>query len=186
MLSKILAANESAELLKILKQRFLKNYMRHPEIDWEEVEVKLKANPEKLWSVFQMEKTGGEPDIVNFNNGSKKIFFVDCSSESPAGRRSLCYDQMALEGRKNFKPKTSSQQMAMKMKVKLLNEDEYMELQKYGHFDVKTSSWLETPQSIRDQGGAIFGDHRFGRTFIYHNGADSYYSSRGFRSILEI
>ncbi len=174
------------ELFSILQKRFEKNLNRHPKIEWDEVRKKLEASADKLWSVNEMEETGGEPDVVTLPGYKNQIVFVDCSAETPKGRRSICYDQDALESRKEHKPKDSAINMAKEMGIKILNEEEYAELQKFGKFDNKTSSWLETPREIRELGGAIFGDFRFGRTFTYHNGAESYYGVRGFRGLITL
>ena len=176
----------SNELIKILKDRFYKNTHRHKGIDWEEVENKLRANREKIWTLNEMELSGGEPDVIGKDKKSLKYIFCDCSAESPKGRRSLCYDSKALESRKENKPKGSAVEMASKMGIELLDETQYQYLQKLECVDIKTSSWLFTPDEIRKLGGAIFGDFRFGRTFIYHNGAESYYQARGFRGLLYV
>ena len=181
-----LSAEQRNDLLKILKARFDKNMHRHSDFEWTKVVEKLNAHPEKLWSLNEMEKTGGEPDVVSFDKESGTYIFIDCSAESPSGRRSICYDRNALEGRKANKPKTSAMDMAEVMGIDLLTEVEYRELQKLGNFDTKTSSWLNTPESIRKLGGALFADYRYGNVFVYHNGADSYYAARGFRGSLKI
>ena len=181
-----LSATQTKELLGILQSRFEKNRHRHPVLKWEDVLKKLDQNKQKLWSLFQMEETGGEPDIIQLKDDSKSITFYDCAAESPKDRRSLCYDDAALQSRKANKPLGSAMLLAEEMGVKLLDEQEYLILQKVEAVDNKTSSWLLTSIEIRKKGGAIFGDHRFGRTFIYHNGAESYYSGRGFRSLLTI
>ncbi len=181
-----LSEEVSARLLETLKSRFEENKDRHPDLSWEKIAEKLKANPDKLWSLSEMEKTGGEPDVVEFDKAKNEYIFFDCAAESPKGRRSLCYDQEALETRKKFKPTSSALAMAVIMQVDLLTEEEYQQLQQIGDFDTKTSSWLKTPSEIRKRGGAIFGDFRFGRTFIYHNGAESYYGARGFRARLAV
>lgn len=173
-----------AELLNILQTRFNKNGQRHQGMDWAEIQDRLMKNPEKLWSLNEMEETGGEPDVIAHENGL--YIFCDCSVETPKGRRSLCYDPEALESRKEHKPKDSALAMAAEMGVEILTEEQYISLQKLGNFDTKTSSWLTTPPEIRKLGGAIFGDRRFGRVFIYHNGAESYYGVRGFRALLKI
>lgn len=173
-------------LSKILKSRFDKNPNRHTNIDWQKVQTKLESSPEKLWSLNEMEETGGEPDVVGYDKSSDEYIFFDCAAESPKGRRSLCYDHEALESRKKFKPKNSAVGLAAEMGIELLNEEEYLALQKLGDIDTKTSSWLATPPEVRDLGGAIFGDRRFGRVFIYHNGAESYYGVRGFRGSLRL
>ncbi len=174
------------ELLEALKDRFEKNMNRHKNLAWAEVQLKLEANPEKLWSLDEMERTGGEPDAVGFAQVTGEYIFYDCSEESPKGRRSLCYDREALDSRKEHKPKNSAVGMAAEMGVELLTEEEYWELQQLGHFDTKTSSWLKTPSDIRKLGGAIFADYRFGRVFVYHNGAESYYAGRAFRGSLRV
>lgn len=182
----ILEKEIKAEIIDILKTRFEKNMNRHKSISWVNVQEKFEANPQKLWSLNEMEMTGGEPDVVGYDKKSDVYIFFDCSIESPKGRRSLCYDQQALDSRKANKPKGSAIDMAKSMGVSILNEDQYRELQKLGKFDNKTSSWIETPNEIRKLGGAIFADYRYETIFIYHNGAESYYSSRGFRSILRV
>ncbi len=177
---------DSSKILETLKQRFTLNKSRHQNISWDDVEQKLLKNPSKIEILDQMELTGGEPDVVLFDEKAKEYIFVDCSVESPKDRRSLSYDQEALDSRKEAKPKNSATEMATDMGVKLLNEEEYMELQKLGSFDTKTSSWLLTPNDVRELGGALFADRRFGRVFVYHNGAESYYAARGFRAILRV
>lgn len=174
------------KLLNEIKMRFEKNMIRHKGLVWDEVKTKLDAEPAKLWSLSEMGRTGGEPDVVGFDKATGEFIFYDCSPESPKSRRSLCYDRAAWESRKEHKPATCAQDMAAAMGVKILTEEEYLELQKFGEFDLKTSSWLETPSDIRDLGGAIFGDYRFGRVFIYHNGAESYYAGRAFRGSLRV
>lgn len=181
-----LTSKQTEALLDILKIRFEKNKNRHKEIDWKKVYEKLKSQPEKLWSIFEMEKTGGEPDVIGFDKKTNEFIFVDCSVESPKERRSLCYDKKALDSRKENKPKNSARTMADEMGIQLLSEEEYRNLQILGPFDTKTSSWLKTPDNIRKRGGAIFGDFRFGTVFVYHNGAESYYASRGFRGVLRV
>ena len=160
--------------------------VRHKGLEWAKVQAKLEANSEKLWSLYEMERTGGEPDVVGIDKGSGEYIFYDCSAESPAGRRSLCYDLEAWESRKQHKPEDSAVNMASVMGIELLTEEQYHELQKLGEFDTKTSSWVRTPPELRKLGGAIFGDRRFGRIFIYHNGAESYYGARGFRGSLRV
>lgn len=177
---------ELNNLILVLKQRFESNLIRHVGIDWETIEKHLTKNSKTLMSIYQMEKSGGEPDVVKLSNHKDEIFYVDCSKESPDGRRSLCYDKEAHESRKENKPKGSAVQLASNMGVTLLTEQDYFDLQSYGAVDTKTSSWLNTPENIRKLGGAIFGDYKFGRTFIYHNGAQSYYAARGFRAKLKI
>lgn len=181
-----LSEEQAEELISILKLRFSKNLHRHNGLDWKVVEDSLKASPEKLQTLHEMERTGGEPDIIYSGERSVKIRFVDCAAESPKGRRSLCYDPEALESRKKFPPKNSAVALADEMGAQILTEEEYRELQNFGPVDTKTSSWLKTPEEVRKLGGAIFGDYRFGRVFIYHNGADSYYGARGFRCSLEL
>jgi hypothetical protein len=181
---KKLTPEQSKELLRILKDRFEKNMHRHEEIDWSNVQAKLEAAPEKLWSLHQMEATDGEPDVVAYNQEQKEYMFCDCSTESPKGRRSVCYDQEALESRKKHKPENSAINMAASMGIELLTEAQYRALQKLENFDKKTSSWIQTPADIRELGGALFCDYRFGHVFVYHNGADSYYGARGFRGAL--
>ncbi|MGZ5253990.1 MAG: DUF4256 domain-containing protein [Flavitalea sp.] len=186
MSKKKLSATDSKELLKILKARFEKNLSRHNELKWEKVEEKLTANPDKLWSINEMESSGGEPDVVGKENEKGEIHYYDCAAESPKGRRSICYDREGLESRKEAQPSNTAVDMANEMGIEILNEEQYRELQKFGKFDTKTSSWLKTPDAIRKLGGAIFGDYRYGQVFIYHNGAQSYYSGRGFRGIVRI
>lgn len=183
---KIVAVNNPEALINILEQRFFKYPERHKKIDWLDVKARIGQLPQKLKSLMAMEETGGEPDVIGFDRKTNEIIFADCSPESPAGRRSLCYDRQALESRKSNKPAGNAIEMAEKMGIKLLNEDEYLMLQSLGEFDLKTSSWLETPSEIRQLGGAIFGDRRFGRVFIYHNGAESYYAARGWRGLLRV
>lgn len=174
------------ELLDILKERFYENNIRHSKLKWVSVERRLESSPEKLWSLNQMEISGGEPDVIDYDKKADEYIFCDCTIESPKERRNLCYDQEALKSRKKDKPKDSALNKAEKMGLKLLTEKEYRYLQKKGSFDTKTSSWLKTPNDIRELGGAIFGDCRYNKVFIYHNGAESYYSSRGFRCILRV
>ena len=181
-----LSAGQREELLKTLKARFEKHTDRHAEVEWAKVKARLEAKPEKLGSLHQMESTGGEPDVVGHDTKTGEFLFFDCSAQSPAGRTSLCYDQDALESRKKFKPKDSAMHLAAAMGIELLTEEQYHELQRLGEFDTKSSSWLQTPAEIRKLGGAIFGDCRFGRVFVYHNGAESYYSGRGFRGCLKV
>ena len=183
---KELSLKECEELLGILKKRFEKNMQRHSELKWPNVQTKLEANLEKLWSLNQMEKTGGEPDVIAYDEKSNVYIFFDCSAETPDGRRNLCYDHEALESRKTFKPKDSAMNMAASMGIEILTEEQYKELQKLGNFDLKTSSWLKTPYEIRKLGGAIFADRRYDQVFIYHNGADSYYGVRGFRGAIRV
>jgi len=184
---KELSSKERDAFLETLRDRFKKNKQRHEGLDWAKVESRLKSCiPSKLWSLHQMEVTGGEPDVVNFDKKSGEYTFYDCAAESPKGRRSICYDREGLESRKEHRPKTSALDMASAMGIEVLTEDQYRALQKLGSFDAKTSSWLQTPVEIRKQGGAIFGDYRFDQVFIYHNGAQSYYGSRAFRGSLKI
>ncbi len=183
---KELSQKNVEELLVTLKARFLKNMGRHEGIDWKEIEEKLRDSPEKLWSLYQMEKTGGEPDVISLGVESDNNYFCDFSAETPKERRNVCYDQHALESRKEYKPKNSAINMANEMGVELMDEYQYRALQKLGEFDAKTSSWLKTPDEIRSLGGAIFGDRRYDHVFVYHNGASSYYASRGFRVLLKI
>lgn len=177
---------EQEELLKVLKTRFEKNMNRHKNLDWEKIQAKLEAKAEKLCSLGEMESTGGEPDVIGYDKKSGEYIFCDCSAESPAGRRSLCYDREALDARKEHKPKNSAIDAAAAIGIELLNEEEYRELQELGKFDTKTSSWIATPSDIRKLGGAIFADFRYGRVFVYHNGAESYYAARGFRGSLRV
>ncbi|MEO5946428.1 MAG: DUF4256 domain-containing protein [Chitinophagaceae bacterium] len=181
-----LSCKETEELLKTLKTRFEKNMNRHKGIDWTKVEEKLKANPEKLWSLNEMESTDGEPDVVGFDKKKNEYIFYDCAAESPKGRRSFCYDRKALDSRKEHKPKNNAMDMATAMGVELLTEEQYRELQQLGEFDTKTSSWIKTPDKIRKLGGAIFCDRRFNHVFTYHNGAESYYGGRAFRGSLRL
>lgn len=174
------------ELYEILRKRFEKNTNRHSGIKWEDVQKKLESNPEKLWSLNEMEETEGEPDVIDFDPKTKEYVFCDCSKESPKGRRSVCYDQDALESRKEHKPRHSAVGMAEEIGIELLDEEQYRNLQKLGQFDTKTSSWIATPANIRELGGALFGDRRFGHVFVYHNGAESYYGARGFRGLLRV
>lgn len=177
---------EFDELLKTLQNRFEKNMERHKDLNWSDVESKLKENPEKLNSLLQMEKSGGEPDVIEYDSKSNQYIFVDCSAESPSGRRSLCYDREALDQRKENKPKGNVIDLAQEMGIELLDETQYRKLQELGNFDLKTSSWIKTPVEIRKLGGSIFADLRYNTIFIYHNGASSYYASRGFRGILKV
>lgn len=181
-----LSAAQRNELLDALKNRFEKNMKRHKGLDWAKVQAKLEANPAKLSSLAEMEKTGGEPDVVGFDKKSGEFIFFDCSDESPKGRRSLCYDREALNARKENKPKDTVVDVANSMGVEILTEDQYYALQKLGEFDLKTSSWVATPAEIRSRGGAISCDRRFGRVFTGHNGADSYYAARGFRASIRV
>lgn len=181
-----LSPEQRTQLLSLLQTRFEEHMHRHQGIEWAEVQAKLEANRGKLWSLEQMEETGGEPDVVGYDKQTGEYIFYDCAAESPKGRRSLCYDGEALAARKENKPKNSAMEMATAMGLELLTEEQYGELQKHGPFDTKTSSWLITPAPIRKLGGAIFGDFRYGQVFIYHNGAESYYAARGFRGVLRV
>lgn len=181
-----LSPAKSEELLNLLKVRFEENMNRHKEMEWPQVKARLDLNPEKLWTLGEMERTGGEPDVVGLDKDTDEYIFYDCSEESPKGRRNLCYDGEALQSRKENKPENSVIDMAKAMGIKLLSEDEYRHLQKFGKYDGKTSSWIETPSSIRELGGAIFADFRYETVFVYHNGAESYYASRGFRGSLNV
>lgn len=183
---KALSADQRNELLSALKARFTKNMNRHQGLEWAKIEARLRANPEKLGCLNEMERTGGEPDVVGHDSKTGEYIFYDCSTESPKGRRSVCYDREALESRKEHKPKDNAIDMATAMGISILTEEEYQLLQKLGTFDTKTSSWIKTPPDIRKLGGAIFGDYRYGHVFIYHNGADSYYAARGFRGSLRV
>lgn len=183
---KSLSAKERAALLQVLQARFEKHPKRHPGLSWPEIQKRLEAKPEQLWSLQEMERTGGEPDVTGYDTSSKTYRFCDCSAESPAGRRSLCYDREGWESRKEFRPENNALDMAAAMGVELLTEAEYRELQQLGRFDTKTSSWLKTPETIRKLGGAIFADHRYGTVFVYHNSAPSYYAARGFRASLRV
>ena len=183
---KELSPEQSKELLGALRARFEKNMNRHKGLDWANVQAKLEANAEKLWSIHEMERTGGEPDVVGHDKETGEYIFYDCSAESPTGRRSLCYDREALESRKENKPKDNALDMAAAMGVELLTEEQYRELQTLGDFDTKTSSWVKTPSGIRKLGGALFCDRRFDTVFVYHNGAESYYAARGFRGWVRV
>ena len=183
---KKLSPEQHEELLKTLKVRFEKNMNRHKGLEWAKVQAKLEANPEKLWSLHEMERTGGEPDVIGHDKKSGEYIFYDCSAESPKGRRSVCYDREALEARKEHKPENSAMDMAAAMGIELLTEEQYRELQKLGNFDEKTSSWVKTPSDIRKLGGAIFADYRYGNVFVYHNGAESYFAARAFRVSLRV
>ncbi len=181
-----LSEEAQTELLNILKKRFEKNMSRHQGLEWAKIQAKLEANDAKLWSLDEMERTAGEPDVIGYDAQTDEFIFVDCSAESPKGRRSLCYDLEAWESRKEYKPTNNVLDVASEMGIKLLNEEQYRTLQSLGKFDTKTSSWLATPAEIRKLGGAIFGDFRYGQVFIYHNGAESYYAARGFRGALRV
>ena len=183
---KTLSLKQQEELIVILKARFEKNRHRHPDLDWATLQSKLEAMPEKLGSLYEMEKTGGAPDVVAFDERTGEYLFFDCAAESPSGRRSFCYDAQALESRKEHPPKNNVVAAATEMGITLLSEEQYRFLQQFGTFDSKTSSWIETPPEIRDLGGALFADYRYGTVFIYHNGAASYYAARGFRGCLRV
>lgn len=177
---------QQEELFRTLRARFDENTKRHKNLEWDEVRERLEKNREKMWSLSEMERTGGEPDVVGHDKETGEYIFYDCSPESPTGRRSVCYDREGLESRKEHKPKNSAAEMATALGIELLTEEQYRELQELGEFDTKTSSWLKTPAGIRKLGGAIFGDFRYGKVFIYHNGAQSYYAARGFRGMLRV
>lgn len=179
-------AQEREKLLLTLKARFEKNMQRHKGIAWADVQARLEGNPKALQSLLAMESTGGEPDVIGRDRKTGKVMFCDCSAESPGGRRSLCYDREALDSRKEQKPQGSAMEMAGEMGIDLLTEEQYRELQKLGEFDIKTSSWVDTPADVRSRGGALFCDRRYGRVFVYHNGAQSYYAARGFRGLLAV
>lgn len=181
-----LPEEQRKELLRILKTRFEKNMHRHKDLKWAKVQIKLEANIGKMWSLNEMEKTGGEPDVTGYDKKTGEYILIDCSAESPTGRRSICYDREALESRKEHKPKNNAVDMAAAMGIEILAEEQYRELQKIGKFDLKTSSWVKTPSDIRKLGGAIFCDRRYNNVFTYHNGAESYYAARGFRGIIRI
>ena len=181
-----LLPEQREELLKTLKARFEKNMNRHQGLEWASIQAKLEAHTEKLWSLYEMERTGGEPDVVEHDNQTGEYIFYDCSAESPKGRRSVCYDREALESRKEHKPQNNAIEMAAAMGIEILTEEQYRELQKLGNFDLKSSSWVKTPDSIRKLGGAIFCDRRYDTVFMYHNGAESYYAARGFRGSLRV
>jgi len=181
-----LSQEEAIELLGTLETRFEKNMQRHKGLEWTKVKARLEADSEKLWSLHEMEKTGGEPDVIGYFKKTGEYIFCDCSAESPKGRRSICYDREGLESRKEHRPENNAVDMAAEMGVDLLTEEQYRELQKLGKFDSKTSSWIVTPPSIRKEGGALFADFRYGHVFVYHNGAQSYYSARGFRGSLQV
>jgi hypothetical protein len=181
-----LSADQREEILGILKVRFGKNTTRHEGLEWDKVQAKLEANPEKLWSLNEMEQTGGEPDVISYDENADEYIFCDCSAESPKGRRSVCYDHEALESRKQHKPENSAIGMATDMGIEILTEEQYRDLQNLGKFDLKTSSWVKTPANIRKLGGAIFCDRRYDTVFLYHNGAESYYGARGFRGLLRV
>lgn len=184
--SKRLSLEHQKQILTALKNRFEKNLSRHKGVEWAEVQARLQANVEKLWSLNQMERTGGEPDVVDHDPRTGEYIFYDCSAQSPAGRRNLCYDREALDSRKEHKPKDSAIDMAASIGIELLAEAQYRQLQELGEFDTKTSSWVKTPARIRELGGALFCDRRFDTVFVYHNGAESYYGGRGFRGLLKV
>lgn len=186
MSNKQLSPEQLKELLSILKARFEKHMIRHVGMEWSNVLAKLEAIVEKLWSLHEMERTGGEPDVVGFDKNTGELIIYDCSPETPKGRRSICYDHVALEARKEYKPQDSAMNMATSMGIELLTEEQYRELQLLGNFDTKTSSWVKTPSEIRDLGGALYCDRRYNHVFLYHNGADSYYAVRGFRGMLKV
>lgn len=185
---KSMSLEQSKELINVLKTRFEKNMNRHKNFEWDKIRAKLESNSssEKLWSLNEMENTGGEPDIIGYDKNTNEYIFYDCSSESPKGRRSLCYDREAMESRKEHKPENNAVDMAAAMGIKLLTEEQYRELQETGSFDTKTSSWVKTPDDIRKLGGALFCDRRYDQVFVYHNGAESYYAARGFRGSLKV
>lgn len=183
---KTLSSAQQGELLGVLKARFEKHKSRHKALKWADVEARLQANPAKLWSLNEMERTGGEPDVVGADKKTGEYLFYDCAAETPKGRRSICYDHQALQSRKEHKPKDSAVGMAADMGIDLLNEEQYRELQELGTFDAKTSSWVKTPPEIRKLGGALFCDYRYGTVFLYHNGAESYYGARAFRGALRV
>lgn len=183
---KALSSPQRDTLLETLQARFEKNMSRHKGLEWAKVKNRLESDAEKLFSLQEMERTGGEPDVIGQERKTGEYIFCDCSPESPKGRTSVCYDREALDSRKEFKPKTSATEMAAEMGIELLTEEQYAELQQLGNFDLKTSSWLKTPPEVRKLGGALFGDRRFGRVFVYHNGAQSYYAARGFRGSLKV
>lgn len=184
--SEILTQAQQQSFFDILKNRFEANMNRHAGFEWLKIQARLEANPRKLWSLHEMERTGGEPDVVGYQSGTDGYIFFDCSLESPKGRRSICYDREALESRKENKPSGNALDMAAAIGIELLSEEQYRELQKLGNFDTKTSSWIQTPANIRKAGGALFADFRYGNAFVYHNGAESYYAARGFRGSLSL
>jgi len=183
---KKLSSEQSEEIIWTLKARFEKNMHRHKGVEWDKIQAKLESNPDKLWSLSEMERTEGEPDVVGYDKKTGEYIFYDCSAESPKGRRSLCYDREALDSRKENKPKYSAMDMAAQMGIEILTEEQYRELQQLGEFDTKTSSWVKTPTEIRELGGAVFCDRRYDHVFLYHNGAESYYAARGFRGELRV
>ncbi|MCU7613073.1 DUF4256 domain-containing protein [Chryseobacterium sp. GMJ5] len=184
--NKKISSEQTAELLKILKTRFEKNINRHPNLEWRKIEEKLEANPEKLWSLHEMEITGGEPDVIDYDTKTGEYIFFDCAAESPKGRRSFCYDREALDSRKENKPQNDVFTVASEMGIDILTEEQYRFLQTLGSFDLKTSSWIKTPAEIRALGGALFCDRRYDTVFVYHNGANSYYAARAFRGMLKV
>ena len=184
--AKAIKAKQREELLGVLNARFVENMSRHQGLQWAKVQARLEANPDQLWSLNEMERTGGQPDLVGLDKKSGEYVFYDCSAESPQGRRSVCYDRAGLESRKAHKPENNAVDMASALGIELLTEEQYRKLQQLGEFDTKTSSWLQTPEEIRALGGALFGDRRYGAVFIYHNGAQSYYAARGFRGALRV
>lgn len=186
MKTKTLTIEQQETLLSVLETRFKKNSERHVNLNWENIKSKLQANQQKLWSLHEMERTGGEPDVVGYDSIQNEYIFYDCATETPKNRRSLCYDREALDKRKLHKPENTAIDLANEMGIKLLDEDEYRALQKLGKFDLKTSSWIKTPDNIRKLGGALFCDRRYDTVFVYHNGADSYYAARGFRGVLKV
>ncbi|TFJ92910.1 DUF4256 domain-containing protein [Lentibacillus salicampi] len=183
---KELSPEQREELFSVLKPRFETNMNRHKDLEWAEVQAKLETNSEKLWSLNEMETTGGEPDVVGQGKNTGELIFYDCSAESPKGRRSVCYDRKGLESRKKYKPENNAVDMAAAMGIEILTEEQYRKFQELGKFDMKTSSWVQTPPDIRERGGALFCDYRYGHVFVYHNGASSYYGARGFRGLLRI
>ncbi|WML28064.1 DUF4256 domain-containing protein [Neobacillus sp. OS1-33] len=183
---RMLSPEQHEEILRILKARFEKNMDRHKDLEWANIQARLETNTEKLWSLCEMERTGGEPDVIDHDKQEGEYIFYDCSAESPKGRRSVCYDREALESRKEHKPKNNALDMAADMGIEILTEEQYREMQRLGKFDTKTSSWVRTPDNIRKLGGAIFCDRRYDTVFVYHNGAESYYAARGFRGSLRV
>jgi hypothetical protein len=184
--TKQLSVKEREGIISTLKARFEKNPNRHKGLEWSKVLARLESNPDKLWSLDKMEETGGEPDVIDYDKKTGEYIFCDCSAETPKGRRSVCYDRKALDARKEHKPADSAMDMAEAIGIEILNEEQYLQLQKLGSFDAKTSSWLTTPSDVRKLGGALYGDYRYGRVFVGHNGADSYYSARAFRGLLRV
>lgn len=185
-MKKEFSVKQREELMTVLQARFEKNMQRHKGMEWSKVKAHIEKSASKLWSLSEMEKTGGEPDVIGYDKKTGEYLFVDCAAESPAGRRSICYDKAALDARKENKPKHSAVAMASEMGIELLTEEQYRELQTLGNFDTKTSSWIKTPEAIRQLGGAVFCDRRYNTVFVYHNGAESYYAARGFRGMLKI